>query len=258
MIGNKCGALLVTACAGLSSYGAVPSAGLVGFWEADGSALDTSSTGNDGTFLGTYASGIRGMAFDLASAKVSVPNSPAYAFGSEFSIGFWFNNSNRGTGTAFVGQDIGGGEVAKWFIDYGYTGGHFEIHVNGPWRAFLPSSNTSSPADGWNHLALTVGAGAYQFYLNTVLIGSGEFSLPLPNPAVPLVFGYAEPGIQYDGLMDEIAIYNRTLSQLEVTQLAAGVPEPTTYALMLIGGFALSVTAARRKHLPSKFPRSGA
>ncbi|MFO1321666.1 MAG: LamG domain-containing protein [Burkholderiales bacterium] len=238
------GAVFATLMAG-GAMAATPTDGLIGQWKADGNANDASVHANHGSFSGSFAEGVSGQAFDLSTGVVSVPDNVAYAVGSAFTVAFWFNDNNRGHGIAFLGQDEGPGNIPKWFIDYGYTGAHFEIHANGPWRDFLPSAPVSLAASGWNHLALTVSENTYRFYLNGAALGQGTFPSPLPDPAAPLRFGDVE-GISTRALMDEIVFYNRALSAGEIGSLAA-IPEPRTEALLAGGLCAVLVTVRRRR-----------
>jgi hypothetical protein len=124
-----------------------------------------------------YAPGITGQAFDLSgvdrdtgAGAVSIPDNAAYSFGSDFSVGFWFNVNGSPTPDVFLGQDNGTGLQSKWFIDYGFNPGAFEIHFNGPSFAFLPSDVVALP-QGWNQLTLTRSASTFSFYLNGIAIG---------------------------------------------------------------------------------------
>jgi hypothetical protein len=179
--------LLVLILAGLAlstvtsnaSY-TIPTNGLIGYWPGDGTATDASPVGNSGSFGGAYMPGPTGEAFNLATAKVSIPNNPAYNFKSYdgWSVGFWFNgngatiNNNNGL---FLGQDNGSGYNPKWFIDYGYTvyvgnNDWFNFHVNdyNQERIFVSSQSEPSPT-GWNQLTVTIdntNNGTVVFYLN--------------------------------------------------------------------------------------------
>jgi hypothetical protein len=128
-------------------------------------------------YSGPYAPGITGQTFDLSgvdrdtgAGAVSIPDNAAYSFGSDFSVGFWFNVNGSPTPDVFLGQDNGTGLQSKWFIDYGFNPGAFEIHFNGPSFAFLPSDVVALP-QGWNQLTLTRSASTFSFYLNGIAIG---------------------------------------------------------------------------------------
>src|SRR5262245_48071547 len=131
------------------------STGLIGYWTADNNANDSSPTANNGSYSGSYVPGISGEAFDLSSAKMYIPDNPAYTFGSNFSVGFWFNAYGQSLGTygmTVLRQDDGGRSQSKRFIHHGYhTPGAFEIHFNDPSgnAVFSPPNPVAWP-QGWN------------------------------------------------------------------------------------------------------------
>src|SRR5262249_13914361 len=131
----------------------------------------------------------------------------------------------------FLGQDDGPGYRPKWFIDYGYTVFHatdaFVFHVNdyNQERIFLESDPVPFPS-GWNQLTVTIDNKAFlvRFYLNGVSIGSKPIQNYVLQTHSPLIFGSAEPGLSYSGLMNNVTIYNRALSAQEVSQLVHPCP----------------------------------
>jgi hypothetical protein len=192
-----------------------------------------------------------GQAFDLSTAKVSIPDHPAYSFGPAFSVGFWFNVNGANTNSVvFVGQDEGGGSTNKWFIDYSQANtSSFEFHVNGPSAAYLPSNPVALSSE-WNQLTLVKDNSSYSFYLNGNNIGNNTFAGTFPDPNAPLMFGQAEGSFKFDGLMDDVVLYNRALTESEVQTLATiapSVPEPETYLLMGVG--LLSLLAAHKRQM---------
>ncbi len=223
---------------GKASY-PVPTNGLIGYWPGDGTAADVSPAGNNGSFGGSYASGPTGGAFNLATAKVIIPNNPVYNFQhytSGWSVGFWFNgngapiNANNGL---FLGQDNGSGYNPKWFIDYGYSVwgdfSEFIFHVNdyNQERIFVGSQTGPAPT-GWNQLTVTINNtnnGTVDFYLNGQSIGSATLGNYVLETSAPLVFGQAE-GLSFSGLISDVVIYDRVLATNEVWQIAN--PPPLT------------------------------
>jgi hypothetical protein len=228
------GMVFSTILASKAGY-SVPTNGLIGYWPGNGTAADASSVSNNGSFGGSYSSGpTGGEAFNLGTAKVTIPNNSAYNFTSYegWSVGFWFNgngadiNYNNGL---FLGQDNGPGFNPKWFIDYGYTvyvgnNDWYNFHVNdyNEERYFLSSQGEPSPT-GWNQLTVTIdntAGGMVDFYLNGQSIGTTPMPSYVLETTAPLVFGYAESGLSYNGLMSDVVIYDRVLSTNEVQQLA--------------------------------------
>ena len=215
----------------------VPTNGIIGYWPADGTATDASPVGNNGSFGGSYAPGPTGMAFNLGSAKVTIPNNPAYNFKSYngWSVGFWFNGNGatiNNINGLFLGQDNASGYNPKWFIDYGYTvfvgnNGWYNFHVNdyNQERIFVSSQSEPSPI-GWNQLTVTIdntNNGTVNFYLNGQSIGTAALGNYVLETTAPLVFGAAE-GFSYNGLLSDVVIYDRVLSTNEVLQLATRPP----------------------------------
>ncbi len=225
--------------------------GLIGYWAADNNANDSSPTANNGTFTGSYASGVVGSAFDLSTGVVHIPDVAAYSLGSAFTVGFWFNtNDLPAANVAFMGQDTGGGNLPKWIVEYGYScgGQHncMELHMNGPGGSVFLDSNAVTLPTGWNQFTLVRNGNTFSFYLNGQNIGNASSSYVFPDPTADLLLGEAEPAFNnFRGLMDDIVIYNRGLSATEVQQLA-GVPEPSAAWL---AGLALAVLAALRRKM---------
>lgn len=248
-----CVATVLTLAVAPAARAEVPSNGLIGYWTGNNTAADQSPTQNDGVFNGSYAQGVFGGAFNLATGKVYVPDNAAYDLQSYagWTIGFWFH----GAGT-YIGQDIGPGETPKWFINYGYgdagegrPDNSYILHLNdydADPREFLFTSPQPYPS-GWTHLALAREGGAISFFVNGALVDSVAYAGIIPDVPADLVFGNAEPCCQYDGLLDNITIYNRALSAAEV-ELLATIPEPQTWGLM-IAGFGLTGAAMRRRRV---------
>jgi Concanavalin A-like lectin/glucanases superfamily len=214
----------------------VPTTGLIGYWKGDGNALDYSTKGNNGSFPGSYTRGQQChlKVLNLATGTVQIPNNSAYEFEnySGWTVGFWFNAnpSSINTGNAFfLGQDNGEGYQNKWEIEYGYSvytsnsTGAFELHLNDPQqlRIFIPSNQVAFPS-GWNQLTVVwkKKPGTVSFYLNGESIGTDSYGGIIPYPSANLVFGYAEPGLNYTGLLDNVVIYKRALSATQVVDLA--------------------------------------
>lgn len=239
----------------------VPASGLIGHWQGENNAFDSSGTANNGSFSGSYVAGAVGSAFSITSGNyVTIPDHAAYDFSaSDFSVGFWFNLNGQSTSNviAFVGQDTGPANQAKWFVTYNYnTAGKFDFDFYGPGISDnnLLSNPVALNASQWYQLTVTrsgTGTGAVvTFYLGGTQIGSvnqtTSDAFPNPGPTIPLTLGFAEGSLGFNGgLLDEVVLYNRALTAGEAASLA-GVPEPATGAL-LAGLAALAFFAWRRR-----------
>lgn len=227
-------------------------ASLIGYWDANGSANDSSPTHNNGQFSGSFVTGRPGggTAFAVGTGTVRVPDNPAYNFQnySEWSLGFWFNNNNiplvstnGNSNRTFIGQDNGSGFQNKWMIGYGSTvfgpNTSFTLHLNNPsqLRLWLLSDPVPEPT-GWNQLTIVKTPSAVSFYLNGTSIGSAGYTGQIPDPVANLVFGTQESCCSYGGYLDDIWIDNTAYSAARVQEVVQnGIPEPTSVTLIAAG-----------------------
>lgn len=194
-----------------------------------------------------------GFAVALAASPAAAQISPAFEYTSTetlidnrpFTLGFSFNLSQATTVNA----------LGYW------TGGTFSSHQVGIWdiNGNLLTSGTVSAADtvqgnyAWDSIApLLLGAGDY-------VIGGDYFGGAFPNRLtgvttapnytwigdLQLEGGFAFPTGPTNGSYGQngIALVNFSISD----SLNAAVPEPGTWAMMLIGFGAVGVSMRRRK-----------
>ena len=73
------------------------------------------------------------------------------------------------------------------------------------------------PLNTWTHLAVTFGAGTLRLYVNGVQVGTQVVSGSLVTSANPLTIGGNGVWSEwFAGLIDEVRIYNRALTQAEI------------------------------------------
>ncbi|RMF94204.1 MAG: LamG domain-containing protein [Candidatus Schekmanbacteria bacterium] len=232
--------------------------GLIAYWTGNSITNDSSVNNNNGTLQGgtTYAPGIIGEAFsfDGINDYVSVADNPLWTFSGDFTINLWANLSSIPSSSigqpdsVFIGHDNGGGYQNKWFFALG--GGKLNFHINGPGAggsAFLAQTPFSPALGEWNNLSVVKSGSTYTIYINGIEGNSQTSSLVIPDATVPLTIGQAE-GFFTEGLIDEIAIYDRALSQTEIAALAsvAAVPEPETSFLFALGSILLGIVGYKK------------
>jgi hypothetical protein len=73
------------------------------------------------------------------------------------------------------------------------------------------------PLNTWTHVAMTYGGGAVRFYVNGALVGTRAHTGAMPATAGALeIGGNTIWGEWFAGLIDEVRIYNRPLTQAEI------------------------------------------
>lgn len=221
------------------------SADLIAYYQAEGNAND-SAGGHDGTLVNGagFGPGEFGQAFKLNGSNqyVSVPDSPAWAFGNNpFTISLWANFDSIRQDilgqlpNVFVGQDEGAGTTNKWVFFYDGNG-NLAFHINGPGFVFLTAPTSFVPLVGdWHLYSLTRSGSTYTFYADGVSLGTAISSLAIPDANAPLTIGQAEGVGFVNGRLDDVRIYDRALSGAEIAGLRS-VPEPASVAMLLFGG----------------------
>ena len=199
-------------------------AGLVGWWAGEGNALD-SAGGNNGTLQGdtTFAPGIVGQAFnfDPASGTVIVPDSPSLRLTNQLTIEGWINT--------WANTDPGGyAIVSKLSYPTGNNGYQFLV-VGNTLQGLFNSPGTSWPSQRiisgpvintgvWYHVAFTYDQSAMKLYCNgqpvaTNVIGAQAIATSSSDLHIS---GVDSSHTYFDGLIDEISVYNRALSDAEI------------------------------------------
>jgi hypothetical protein len=205
--------------------------GLVGYWPFCGNALDESGNNNHGTVNGatltTDRFGNQGSAYGFDGTNyISVPNSSTFSFDSSnnFSIAFWQKKTNTSNDwQVMLSHACSNGN--------GYGG--YQLGLNGNLSFELGTTANEIfnggdiQVDNWNFITLTMDrqSDTAKIFQNGSLVGK-QIVLPnqtySPTCSPSLLFG-AERNYwnqyYFNGLLDDIAIWNRALSQQEITQL---------------------------------------
>ncbi len=224
--------------------------GLVGYWSLnDGSgtkATDFSGRGNTGTLTNspTWVNGKFGKALKFSAAStqyVDVGNPTALQITGDMTISTWVKlDSLPSAGDAYqlVAKDNDTGGRAYTFDVYNDTGGAIygtngtvaRLYINGGAGnqdngSNLIASNVILSVGVWYHVVGVYNtSGTLDLYINGVSAHAqrtGESS-SIPSATASVFLGAREyPGVEgyLDGTMDEVRIYNRSLSAAEVKAL---------------------------------------
>ncbi len=214
---------------GLNATGLGLIPGTVAWFRAEGDATDV-VTGQAGT-IGqgtTFANGEVGQAFQFdgsPDAGITFPDSPDLQL-TELTIEGWIELNSAPTTAAdylIVTKGLTFGEGENYGLYVHNTGSSLELLLewtNGATYQAV-SSGAGLTLNSLEHVAVTVDGSTINFYVNGALVSSSSQSAALlPTPGV-LEIGATHSGYAnyFDGLIDELALYNRPLSDAEIDSI---------------------------------------
>jgi hypothetical protein len=207
-----------------------PPSGLVAWWTGDGNALDFLGQ-NNGTLVNgaTFAPGEVGQAFGFNGngQSVVIPDSPSLRLTNSFTIEAWVNPATLADDPHGPGRGIvckldyatGGNYGYEFTLSQGYFGGSFNSPGHGwgtaNWGVSVPTPLTVGV---WSHVAWTYDENAMMLYVNGVPVATNVIGpQAMANSTAALqISGDGNGNIMFDGLIDEVALYNRAVSAAEI------------------------------------------
>jgi hypothetical protein len=228
-----------------------------------GAAQDAAHTGTI-TLGQTSAPAFLGTSYDFGggyAAAAAIPNSL-----DEWTMEAWINyDSSKTAKSTVLGNDQGGWNddviigISPDSNQSGIPSGNFGISHQGNPGTTRNTPNAALTADVWHHVAITgsSSAGEIIVYIDGVQAGiqdtlingatfNGEDGF---GSSAHLTLGSwrSTGGETFDGLMDEVAIYDKVLTSSDFLQRVnfTAVPEPSSTALLGLGGLALLLRRRR-------------
>ncbi len=217
----------------IGAYGYVPTLidlnkGLVAYYPLDGSANDSAGS-NDGTEHDgvSYSSGLSGQAasFDGVDDYIELLDlSSTFLVGAPITISLWVK-SESDVGGYIVGGDPGGGPdfaLGHHMYPTGSQGLYAMAYGN------TPQLITNEPVEQnrWYHVAYGLDASGSFIYVDGQLKDTSPIRSLYNRDKLTIgrrVLGI--PHYPFNGLVDDVRIYNRALSTTEVAQLATERPD---------------------------------
>jgi len=190
------------------------------------------------------------LSFDGVTDYISVPERLEWVLAVDFTISLWvkYDSFNpRWWESAFLAQDEGGGRRNKWIFSYGPSSGRTLFHINGPSSTapVMAGDPWTAEASRWYFIALSRSSdGTYSFYRQGAANGSEVNPEPVPDVSGPWTIGWAEGAGKFPGAMDDLRIYNRVLSQAEISDLYAEAIAPTGMAELLLACWTMDDNAS--------------
>lgn len=207
-----------------------PTDGLVGLWSGEGNALDSVS-GNNGVMQNvTFTDGVVGQAFLFAPDNftygtyvgVQIPDQPGFALTQSLSLECWIRPRGNGYMIFFRGDHRPGLDPYHLSLD-GNLNLEFGICAGDGTSATV---HTPVGLGAWIHVAgvLDDSTGTMSLYTNGVLAAqmvtsARPFGPLLANESPGIGIGNVNDGgnnFPFIGEIDEMALYNRALSEDEI------------------------------------------
>ncbi|MGB0991227.1 MAG: LamG-like jellyroll fold domain-containing protein [Akkermansiaceae bacterium] len=272
---------LIAASLGLAATSqAALTTGLVGYY--DGSTLNNHAAASDGDAVTSSGVGVNvaggqvGTAYEFDGTGADTftvltsYGSGATDLGETFTVAAWYQVSSTADPSGnsgdrmFVWENASDHDFSYWIDEDG--GGNNGGNINGNGAMYVDDTTVNFAhvhtfGGSWDHVAQTIVTSGANTTVTTFINGSNVGSLTratadFGNPG--LQAGLIDTGINFgrartpssdrpfDGLIDEIAIWDRELTSTEITEAfnrgnagLAVVPEPSSTALLGLGGLAL-------------------
>jgi len=212
----------------LALPGLVAAQTLVGHWSFDGTATDSSGFGNDGTIFGaaSYTTGRVGMALNLSGPGnyVTIPNSASLQT-ANLTIAYWaylnFHQNPVIANKRNVDDSQSAWQVSITSFDLASQNLQFCLWQPGTCQ-YSPVI-VPDPVGRWTHVAVTYDGSNQKWYVDGLLVldsAIGTFHPEFGTADITLG-NYINGGYDYDGLLDEVRIYDGALSAAQIAVLVA-------------------------------------
>lgn len=199
---------------------------------ADSSGNSTTATCNNGCpSSGNTGNANNAVGFDGSSSSLQLSYNVAKPIfqinGSDpFTIAVWIKPNVSVDGWRGI---VGGDYTSNWLVCGGDNTNSVGFYVQGT-RLSTPAN--SIPLNTWTHVAVTFDGTTKSIYLNGVLsVQDGVSGINMSNSGSPLYIGSNSSGSNFSGLIDDLRVYDKSLSASEVQAIAtavAGTPDAGT------------------------------
>jgi hypothetical protein len=209
----------------------VLASGPIGYWrlgESSGTTA-TDETGNhDGTYNGSPTFGVSGaisgdadtaVGFDGSDDDVTVPDGAELDFTSDMTLEVWVKVNNYASGLVIAAKRDNSNYAWELAVDNG--SGAFLARVNA--NANVATSTTLATDNTvWHHVVMTYDQSNIKVYVDGDLEDSYAYSTAITTNSVQVTIGsrgeYSGAEAWFDGVIDEVAIYDTALSPTDITR----------------------------------------
>jgi|UPI000482DF9E hypothetical protein len=207
----------------------IPTNGLVGYWPFSGNANDVSGNGNNGTVSGatltTDRFGNTNSAYSFSNSSILITNQFYNNGWPNYSISLWFltNNNNQRMQMIFNTTPHDGEGFSYCHNNRPNLFSHWknENPNNHSWNIFSANPLIYNPINNlvWYNLVIIKNGNTYSYYVNGVFDKSSTTTISALNQLTGVRFGSIGGAEYLNGKLDDIGIWNRALTQAEITGL---------------------------------------
>jgi hypothetical protein len=218
--------------------------GLVAYYPFDGDYGDRSGNGNNGTAKGSmsFTTGVigQGAKFD-GKSWIEVNDSPSLDLSTAFTFSAWLNEADAGAGgwgtVLSKGDTSALDNSSPYAFDHTPDGLYPSVRMTKDNSYTNVDSTSRTDFNKWYLISATWDGQNVKFYIDGVLTDTKPWQGTLPNSTAKLIIGSDPPGATeyFNGVIDDLRIYNRALSANEIATLKSGAsmppvstPTPTT------------------------------
>ena len=209
----------------IASYAFSAEEGLVGYWNFDEGkgdvASDSSGNKNDAKLVRSpeWVDGKFGKALKFdggKTQKVEVPDSKTFAeITTAVTMEAWVNPANL---SAWMSFGVKGDITYGMFIN---PAAYVRMHYSGGTTLDTPANTIK--ANEWTHVVGTYDGKTVMIYLNGVKQAEVKASAAIPASAATYVIGGTQESRDwFSGMIDEVKVYSRGLTEDEVKKSMAG------------------------------------
>ncbi len=198
-------------------------------------AHDSTVNANNGTiYNGNWASGVLNGAlqFNGSSTYAVVPNSSSLNITGSITVSTWLKINSIPTN--YVGVVAKGWEDASYNLEFNASGASVGLVFAD--STYHGANSNPLTTNTWYLITGTYDRNQIKLYVNGNLQGVTNYTGTYQSNSSPLYIGNQQPGAgrYYNGLLDDMRIYNNALTDSEIKQLY-NVPEPATLLLLGLG-----------------------
>jgi predicted MPP superfamily phosphohydrolase len=211
----------------------------IAYWSFDNAgdpSHDDSGNGHNGTVNGAVSvigKCGKALSFDGSGDYVYVPDSPSLNPSNAITIAAWIRPySFVSSWTPVVTKsnwESGSPTTTKGYVlEFNQSNSGIRFYIDGPGNTGAMTDVVAVPLNEWTHVVGVYDGATVRLYVNNIAYSPVNCSIDIPSSGGDLYIGrsFAAPNRYFNGLMDEVRIYDRALNTAEIEELYTTCPEP--------------------------------